>query len=56
MFRLLHLPLVAYKLVMMWADHKSLQVDDCFIAESKRDDFLAWWISSAIRQRRIELV
>ena len=27
MFRLLHLPFVAYKLVMRWADHKSLQVD-----------------------------
>ena len=27
MFRLLHLPFVAYKLVTMWADHKSLQVD-----------------------------
>ena len=27
MFRLLYLPFVAYKLVMRWVDHKSLQVD-----------------------------
>ena len=27
MFRLLHLPFIAYELVMMWADHKSLHVE-----------------------------
>ena len=35
MFRLLHLPFVAYKPVMMWADHKSLQVEPMPPASTK---------------------